>query len=170
MKNILKLTLAVATLLAVAVPASAQKFGYVDSRELVFALPDIKEVETNIQKMGEDFMLKMEEMQVEGNKKLDAYQKEEATLSETIKRSRQEEISAIGQRIEELQAQARVQMASKEEELMEPLIEKVRVAIEAVMKAQGLAGVFEGQALASVDDTQMVNVTPLVKKQLGIAE
>ncbi len=51
---------------------------------------------------------------------------------------------------------------------MQPLIDKVRTAIETVMKREGLAGVFEGQVFVSVDDSQVTNLTPIVKTQLGV--
>jgi outer membrane protein len=151
-----------------ALPASAQKFGYVNSQELILALPDTKLVEENLAKMGDEYTLQIEEMQVEGNKKVEAFQKEEATLSESMRQIRREEITNIGQRIEQLSSRAQQEMAAKEAEMLEPIIEKVRAAIEKVMKAQGLAGVFEIQALISTDPAQMVDVTPLAKKELGI--
>ncbi len=168
MKNLLKLTLAAALMVTVAMPAMAQKFGYVNTREIVFGLPEVKTIEENLRKMGEDFMLQIEEMQVEGNRKMDEYQKTEATMTDAMKRLKQEEINNIGQRIQELQESAQQEMANKEEELMQPLLEKARVAIETVMKAQGLAGVFEAQVLVAKDDTMMVDITPLAKKELGV--
>ncbi len=167
MKNVLKLTLAAALLVA-AMPAMAQKFGYVNTREVVFGLPEVKSIEENLQKMSDEFVLQIEEMQVEGNKKLDEYQKTEATMTDAMKRLKQEEIQNISQRIQELQESAQQELSAKEDELMQPLLEKARVAIETVMKAQALAAVFEAQVLVSKDDSQMVDVTPLAKKQLGI--
>lgn len=166
MKKIL--LMAAVVFAATATGASAQKFGYVNSQEVVFALPDVKDVEANLQKMGEEWMLQIEEMTVEGNKKVDEYQKTEATLSEVMKQQKQAEIQGLSQRIDELRTQAQSEMDAKETELMKPLIDKVRVAIETVMKAQGLAGVFEGGALVTTDPAQMTDVTPLVKKQLGV--
>ncbi len=169
MKTILKLTFAAALLVA-ALPASAQKFGYVNSEELVMSLPEIETVKADLQKLGEQFMLQIEEMQVEFNNKLDEYQKTEATLTESIKALRQEELTNISQRIQQLQEQGQRELSAKEGELMAPLVEKVRSAIESVMRAQSLAGVFEGQALVTVDDTFMTDVTPLVKIFMGIPE
>lgn len=163
-----KIIVALLFVCVAAAPASAQKFGYVNTQEVVFGLPEVKTVEQNLQKLGEEFMLQIEEMQVEGNKKVDEYQKTEATLTESMKRLKQEEIQNIGQRIDELQTSARQELASKEEEFMAPLIEKVRTTIDSVMKAQGLAGVFEQQVLIAIDNAQMVDLTPLVKKELGV--
>lgn len=169
MKKVVKLTFAV-VLMAAAMPVMAQKLGYVDTRTLVMAMPEVKEVEANLKKMSEEFMLQIEEMTVESNKKQDEYQKTEATMSDAIKRLKQEEIINARQRIQELYESSEQELSNKEDELMKPLIEKARVAIETVMKAQGLAGVFEGQALVCTDAAQMLDVTPLAKKQLGIAE
>jgi outer membrane protein len=167
MKNVLKLTLAAALMVA-AMPAMAQKFGYVDTRAVVFALPEVESIKSNLEKLSNELILQIEEMQVEGNRKLDEYQKTEATLSDAMKRLKQEEIENIGRRIEERQEAAQTELAQKEEELMKPLIDKARAAIESVMKAQGLAGVFDAQVLVCQDNTQMVDVTPLAKKQLGL--
>jgi outer membrane protein len=169
MKKALKLTLAVA-MMAMAMPSMAQKFGYVDSREIAMALPEVATIKENLQKLGQELSLRIEEMQVEFNRKVDEYQKTEATLTDTMKRLKEEEIQSLGQRIQELQEAAQAQMAEKEAELTRPLIEKATAAVEAVMKAQGLAAVFETMALVSMDKAQMVDVTPLAKKHLGIAE
>ncbi len=167
MKNVLKLTFAVA-LMAAAMPAMAQKFGYVDTREVVFAQPEVETIKENLEKLSNEFMLQLEEMQVEGNRKVDEYQKTEATMTDAMKRLKQEEIQNIEQRMQELQEAAQAEMMEREEALMKPLVDKARAAIESVMKAQGLAGVFDAQVLVSKDNTLMVDVTPLAKKELGI--
>lgn len=167
MKKALKLTLAVA-LMAMAMPAVAQKFGYVDTREVVFSMPEVEVIKGNLEKLAEELGLQIEEMEVEGNRKMDEYQKTEATMTDEMKRLKQEEIQNIGRRIQELEAAAQRTMSEREDALMQPLIDKARAAIETVMKAQGLAGVMDAQVLVCKDDTHMIDVTPLAKKELGI--
>jgi outer membrane protein len=173
MKNIFKLTLLAAALVVacgMSTTASAQKFGYVNSREVVFAMPEIKQVEADMKTLQEEIMTQLEGMSVERNRKMEDYQKNQATLTDAVRQMRQEEIARVEQSIQERYTKGQEEVADAEAKLMEPLIEKARAAIEAVMKAQGLAGVFEGEALVAIDDTLMVNVTPLAKKHLGITE
>lgn len=167
MKNVLKLAFA-AIFAVAALPAMAQKFGTVNSQEVVMALPEVKEVQANLQKMSEEFALQMEEMQVEGNKKLDEYNKTRETLTENIRAIREQEINNISERIQQLQEDAQAALSAKQEELMKPLIEKARAAMEAVMKAKGLAGVMSTEVFLCTDPAQVIDITADVKTHLGV--
>lgn len=167
MKNALKLTLAL-LFMAAAMPTMAQKFGTVNSQEVISALPEVKEVEANLKKMQEEFGLQYEEMMVEGNKKIDEYQKTRETLTESMRSIREQEINNIQERLQELEARAQSETEAKYAELMKPVVEKARTAVEAVMKAKGLAGIFSTEVFVTTDPVQVVDITADVKKHLGI--
>ena len=58
----------------------------------------------------------------------------------------------------------------KEAELMEPVQKKAQDAISKVAKANGYVVVFHTANLVYFDASQLVDIAPLVKKELGIAE
>lgn len=170
MKSIFKLTLAMAALLLVSATnaASAQKFGYISFAELVFAMPDVKDVDENLQKLQQEFTDQLEQMQVELNKKMDEYQKTSETMTASIRQLKEQEMDNLNQRMREFYSKAMEDLEAERNKLMEPVIAKARAAVDSVMKAQGLAGVFDSQAMVSMDTSMMTDVMPLVKQQLGI--
>lgn len=170
MKSILKLTLAMAALLLVSGTnaASAQKFGYINFTELVFAMPDVKTVDENLQKLQKEFTDQLEQMQVELNKKMDEYQKTGDSMTASIRELKEQEMDNLNQRMREFYSKAMEDLEAERNKLMEPVIAKARAAVDTVMKAQGLAGVFDAQAMVAMDASQMTDVMPLAKQQLGI--
>ena len=104
--------------------ASAQKFGYVDVQEIMMQMPGLDSVQTKLQAFYQDLMSRLEVMQVEQNKKFDEYQKSASTLSEAVKKDKERELAGLGQRIQEFQQQAQLDLQAKEQELSQPLLDK----------------------------------------------
>ena len=53
---------------------------------------------------------------------------------------------------------------------MTPIIEKAQNAIKAVSKAGAFTAIFETGSLVYFDEATLTDITPLVKKELGITE
>ena len=73
-------------------------------------------------------------MYAEYQNKLQDYQANQATLSNLIRQSKEKEIVDLETRISEFQASADMAMQNKQLELLNPLIEKVQNAVNAVAK------------------------------------
>ena len=86
MKKAIKLTLAVALMLS-ASSLFAQKFGRINSQEILLAMPETKEMETNMQAYGKDLQDNLETITVEFNQKYLDFQKNFDTYSDAVKRS-----------------------------------------------------------------------------------
>ena len=173
MKLLMKLSLAVAALLCATSVSNAQpKFGYVNSQEIIYNMPEISDVQLQLEKLQKDIEEQLEFLQVEYNNKLADYQKNAASLSDAIRQSKEQELLGLQQRYEELGKAGSQDMQKKQGELMTPLIEKARATIDKVSAENGLIAVFDLAAgsLAYMDESQMVNIAPAVKKELGIAE
>ena len=61
-------------------------------------------------------------------------------------------------------------MQKKQAELFEPVHKKAQDAINKIAKAAGYLAVFESGTLVYFDAAQLVDIAPLVKKELGIVE
>ena len=92
------------------------------------------------------------------------------TLSETVRKQKEKELYDLQTRIEEFNQSANQELQTKQQELMQPVYEKARTAITNVAKEQSLTAVFDlaGGALIYQNESQMVNLLPLVKQSLGI--
>ena len=171
MRNVLKLTL-LAVLLIGCNAASAQlRFGFINRSELILAMPERAEAEKKMQAFSTELSTQLEAIQVEFNNKFQEYQKTMSTLSESIRQLKEKELQDLQNRFEEFQAQARQDLQKMEGELMEPIVKKADEAVARVSKANGLTAVFDKStgAMAYIDETTLLNLLPMVKKELGIA-
>ena len=165
-----KLLILVAAILGVST-VSAQKFARINSQDIVVAMPEFNEAQKNLELFGKDLQEQMEQIQVEFNNKLADFQKNQATMAASIKQMKQQELEQLQQRFAEFQQIAQQDFQKKQQELLEPLQEKAQNAINKVAKANGYIAVIDTSvpSFAYVDEAQVVDIAPLVKKELGIA-
>lgn len=170
MKTILKLTLAAVALLLVSGTnaASAQKFGHVDVQTLVFSMPEMEDVRTNLAALQTELESQLRVMEEEFNKKREDYEAGSEKMTPGVRKVKEDELNSIVQRITNFQQNAESDMQKKQQELIEPLVEKVQVAINNIASEQGLTAVFASAALVYTDKATMVDLMPLAKKRLGI--
>ena len=169
MKKVLKLTLAVAMVLS-STTLFAQKLGRINSQEVILAMPETKEMQTSLQAVQKDWEENLEAINVEFNNKLQEFQKNLNTRSDAVRQIKEKELNDLRTRCNELQQMAQQDLGKKEQELMTPIVEKAQKAIQTVSKAGGYTAIFESGSLIYFDEATMTDITPLVKKELGITE
>ncbi len=169
----MKLSLAVVALFAATAVGNAQpKFGYVNSQEIIFSMPDIAEVQAGLEALQKELEEQLEFIQVEYNNCLADYQKNGANYSDAVRQSKEQQLMSLQQRYEELGKAGSQDLQNKQTQLMQPVIEKARLAIEKVAAEGGYTAIFDMAAgsLIYYDKEQMTDLSPIVKKELGIVE
>ena len=171
MKKLLGLTLLAVAMLGINT-VSAQKFARINLQELVMAMPKAAEAEANLNALQKDWIEQLEQIQVEINNKYADYQKNQATMTAANKQVREKELVDLQQRLQEVQQLAQQDLQKREQELMEPIQKEAQDAINKVAKANNYIAVFNTAvpSLIYVDESQLTDITPLVKKELGIVE
>lgn len=169
MKKVIKLTLAVALTLS-ASSLFAQKFGRINSQEILLAMPETKEMETNMQAFYKDLQDNLETITVEFNQKYLDFQKNFDTYSDAVRQLKQKELQELQGRREEFEQIAQQEYQKKQQELLTPIIDKAKSAIDKVAKENGYLAVFETGSLAAYDTEALTDLAPQVRKELGIAE
>lgn len=171
MKKVIKLTLAVALTLS-ASSLFAQKFGRINTQEILLAMPETKEMNTNMQAYGKDLEDNLETIAVEFNQKLADYQKNYASYSDAVRQLKEKELQELQNRRQEFEQIAQQDYQKKQQELLTPIVEKAKSAIDKVAKENGYMVVFDTAtgSLASFDETTLTDIAPLVRAELGIAE
>ena len=169
MKKLLGLTLLAVVAFGIST-ASAQKFARINSQEIVLAMPELTEIQKNLEALEKDWAEQLEQIQVEFNNKMADYEKNQATMAASIKQMKQQELQQLQQRFGEVQQLAQQDMQKKQAELFEPVQKKAHEAITKIAKAAGYLAVFETASLVYFDEAQLVDIAPLVKKELGIVE
>lgn len=173
MKRLSKLTLTAALLLMCSTNTFAQKFGYINSSELIMAMPERVEVENKLKAYREELNSQLETIAVEFNTKLEEYRKNEATYSDLIKQTKEQELADLQDRLTEFNNVLMPQdLQKKQNELMSPILEKARNAINEVSQSQGFTMVFDMDAGAILyqDDKTVINIMPMIKEKLGIKD
>ena len=169
MKKVLGLTLLAVMMLGIST-ASAQKFARINSQEIIMAMPELAEIQKNLEALEKDWAEQLEQIQVEFNNKMLNYEKNQATMTPATKQVKQQELQQLQQRYGEIQQLAQQDMQKKQAELFEPVHKKAQDAINKIAKAAGYLAVFESGTLVYFDAAQLVDIAPLVKKELGIVE
>ena len=169
MKKLLGLTLLAVVAFGIST-ASAQKFARINSQEIVLAMPELTEIQKNLEALEKDWAEQLEQIQVEFNNKMADYEKNQATMAASIKQMKQQELQQLQQRFGEVQQLAQQDMQKKQAELFDPVQKKAHEAITKIAKAAGYLAVFETASLIYFDEAQLVDIAPLVKKELGIVE
>jgi outer membrane protein len=107
-------------------------------------------------------------MQNEFSSKTTALNNGSSNLSEVIRKSREEELKALNNRIQLFQVKANQLINDKNNELIQPVVAKADKAIRDVAKEQGLTLVFDASVLYYFDEKKSVNMLPLIKTKLGL--
>jgi outer membrane protein len=110
----------------------------------------------------------MSTMGMEYQTKLQQYQENVATMSDLIRQTKEKEITDLQQRIQAFQQSADQDLQAKQQELFNPLIEKVKKAIDDVSRENNYNYVFDVGTGALVFFENGDNILPLVKAKLGI--
>ncbi len=169
MRNLVKLTLVVAMVMG-SMSIYAQKFGRVNMNEVIAAMPETKEAQTNLDAFIKDYSDAFETMQVELNNKMADLQKNEATLSETVKQLKYKELQDLSNRMQEYERIAQSDIQKKQQDLMVPVQQKATEAVNKVAAEGGYTAIFDTSipSLVYVNETQMTDILPMVKTVLGI--
>ena len=146
--------------------ADAQKYGHVNSGEILEVMPGIDSLQIKLKAFQEDLQTMYESMMTEYQQKKDKFDREVGTMSSAVRQVREKELQDLATRIQEFQANAQDDLEEKQYELAKPYQDAIQDAINKVAKANGYAYIFDTKILlyyGSGDD-----ITPLVKKELGI--
>lgn len=123
--------------ISMGVHAQALKIGHVDSNEIMSEMPERQQVEQQLMQFEQQLEGELRTMAAEYQKKVEEYQTNVATMSNLIRQAREKEISDLQFRIQDFQQNAEQEFNEKRIELLSPLIDKIRKAIDDVGKEEG---------------------------------
>ncbi len=168
MKKYFQIVFVAALLLAASATATAQKFGYVNSAEILAAMPAMKAAESNLEGLQKQLQKKGQGMVENFQTDLAALQKE-AQAGNLTPKQQQEESAKMEERQAEIAAFEQKMVADLQEkraELLEPIYNSINDAIKAVAEEGGFQFIFDQQVLLYGEEA--ADVSALVKAKLGI--
>lgn len=147
MKKIFKvLFLGVSLFVLTGVADAQMKIAYVNSAEILEAMPESAKVRTNLEKYYNELQSQLQTMLTEYSNKVQDYEANQASMSNLVKQSKEKEIVDMENRIQQFRANAEEEMAKKQEELLKPVLDKVQNAINAVGKEKGYTYIIDNAA------------------------
>ena len=147
---------------------SQNKFGYIDSQELLMLMPERKTAESEVQSFAKSLESQLAAMTAEYQESVQDYQSNEASYTDLIKQDKIAEITGLAQRIQAFQQNAQQSLQKKEQELLEPILSKARSAIEEVAIEGNFTYIFDKSVGSILYAKESENVLSLVKKKLKL--
>ena len=149
--------------------ATAQKFGHVNSQEIIQVMPEFTKARADIEALTKQYEADLKQMQEELQKKSEAYEKEQATLPANIKQRRETELQEMYQKIQQSYQDNQQALAKEQNEKMQAITTKVLDAIKAVGQAGNYVYIMDLAAgIPYISTTLSTDVTADVKAKLGL--
>ena len=144
------------------------KFGYIDSQELLILMPERKTAETEVAAFAKSLETQLGSMTAEYQQSVQEYQTNESTYTDLVKQDKIAEITGLEERIQAFQKNAQQSLQTKEQELLEPILTKARQAIQDVATEGNYTYIFDKSSGTILFAKESENVLLLVKKKLGL--
>jgi outer membrane protein len=172
MKKLIKISFLLIAFVAMTATVQAQKFGYVFSMGIVAEFPETKQADINLETLQKQLQKQYEGKLASAQKKAAQFQAdfEAGNLSPVQQEEAQKTMAAEEKKILEFQQEIQSKIMEKRQELYQPILDKVDVAIKEVAKEEGLVMVFNADAGAQIllYADESTNMTNKVRAKLGM--
>lgn len=168
MKQLKTLLIAAALFIGANQTMSAQaKVAHIDVQELMTTMPEMKTAQAQVKKISETYDNEYKTMVTEYQNKMKKYESEATTVTEAVNETRAKEMQDMGSRIQQYRDTAQKELQQKEMDLVKPIMDKARTAIQKVAKAKGYQYVLDATSGSGVIVADGPNLLADVKKELG---
>lgn len=149
------------------------KIGYTNVEYLIQLMPELKVVEKDYATYRLQLENKLKEELGQYEAKVKDYQSKMATMNDATKKQKEEELLKEQQILLKSESQMEEDLLKKNQELMQPLYDKLDKVIKEVAKENDYTYIFNTDAGSGTTPILLYgpeefNITDLVKKKLGI--
>lgn len=170
MKLLSKYTLVALLLLGSVITGYSQKFGYLNTQELIQQIPEVKEANTNIETYKTQLQKKGQDMVKSLQTKYQALEQKQGSGEISPKQLEVEaqELKKEEMKIAQFEQDSQQKIIDKSETLLKPLREKIQAAITAVANENGYDYIFDYSMGVILFADPSVDVSAKVKAKLGM--
>lgn len=169
MKQFKHLILAfVLTFGAVAFSQAQSKVAHIASQELIEAMPGYKTAMSDLEQLQNTYDAEIKTMMTEFQNTYKTYSQEAASKTDEENAKRSQEMQATEQTIGQYRQNALQDLQKKEVELLKPVYERARTAVQKVARAKGFDYVIDSTTGTGVILADGYDLMADVKKDLGI--
>ena len=147
------------------------KIGYADPDYILGQLPEAKQIDSELKSLQTQLKNQIDGKVAEFQKKLKEYQENINTMLAPVRENTERELQQLQQNLEKLQQDAQTSIQTKQNQLMQPVYQKIGKGIEEVAKENGYTLVLSNQ-VGGLDvvlyGDEKIDVSDLVLKKLGV--
>ncbi|MCL2073883.1 MAG: OmpH family outer membrane protein [Marinilabiliaceae bacterium] len=149
--------------------AQTFKFGHIDSQKLVTELPEFNEAQKQLEAEATVLEDRRNIMQEEVERKFTEYISQRDEMPDLIRATMEKDIQDLQQRLESYNMLAQQSLAKKQQDLLQPIIDKVNRAIEQVGDENGFIYIFDvSMQIVLYYSTASTDCMQMVKQKLGV--
>ncbi|WP_051359810.1 OmpH family outer membrane protein [Adhaeribacter aquaticus] len=148
--------------------APSQRFGYINTGELIKLMPEAKRADANLTAYVRNLENQFGALQKDYQSKITDFQAQERTMIDAVKQTRIKAITDLEQQMQQAQMVSQQQIAAKREQLFKPVLDKAEKAIQEVGKENGYDYIFDTSSGSFIYAKESHDVLPLVKTKLAI--
>ena len=157
--------LLLAIMIALPTMAFAQIFGYVDTQAIMQELPEIKDMQTQLEASAQKYDAEGKNLQQEMEKKLKEFQEMDDKTPDAIRQRRAQELQDLDTKIQQFRQTAQQDLQRQQEQLFAPIQQKIMTAIQSVGKEGNYSLIFESN-VPIYTGADAVDLTSAVKAKL----
>ncbi len=166
-------TLGAVFLIASSVLAQDFKVAYCNIEFVLAKLPQMKQVESELQSVQGQFEKEIQTLYTELQTKYQNFEQSAAMMSDIAKADKQKELQNLQNRIQLMENNAKMKIMQKQEELLEPILTNIEAKIQEVAKEKGYVYVLNqqtpsGSSIILYAKNDSDNITLEVLKKLGV--
>jgi outer membrane protein len=149
---------------------NAQKFGYINSAQLLLEMPQIKAADTQLESFQQGLLTAGQTMVKNFEEKYNKYMADAnaGLLSQIQMQEREGDLQKDQQQIQQYELKVQQDVAGKREELYKPILDKVKTELEAFGKEQGYTMIFDTSTGTILHANDGDNIMAQMKQRLGI--
>ncbi len=167
MKNFKTLLLIAVFTLGLSTIANAQKVGHIDFEKLVAEMPETKTLKLDMEKLGKTYQDEILGMEKELESTRKKYIAESNTQTQGTNDKRAQELQAQNAKVEQARRFAYQDMQKKQNDGLQPIIEKAQKAIDEVAAAKGVLYVLDASVGKGLLVKKGQDIFNAVKAKLG---
>ena len=167
MKNLKSLFVALLMALPMTFTYAQSKVAHIDTQKLIGEMPEVIAAQKQLEQLEKTYTSEIENTYKEFQTKAQSYSADAANQTDVTNQARQKELETMQQNINQYRETAAQDLQKKQVEMMRPLYDKARAAIEKVAAEQGFDYVLDASAGGSVIMAKGKDLMADVKAELG---
>lgn len=150
----------------------SQKLGYVNTQEILAKMTDVKIANIQLDAYEKELATKGEEMMLKFENQYKLYMNEvnAGQLSKVQMAAKEEELVQKQEEIKKYEQEAEMMLEKKRKELYDPILNKIRSEIEKLGKEGNYTMIFDSSQGLLLHAAEAENVIGIIKSRLGIPD